>query len=53
MTEQEYSEWVICGRPPTKKDGRIDLYKIERALRDETDSKRRVDLLKRVVEAKK
>jgi|SaaInl4_135m_RNA_FD_contig_21_2742075_length_3064_multi_9_in_0_out_0_6 hypothetical protein len=33
MDEEEYGEWVVCGRLPRKKSGEIDVYKIERAMR--------------------
>lgn len=51
MTNDQYEEWVVCGRLPTKLTGKPDLYIIERAMREEENPKRRVQLLKRVWES--
>lgn len=53
MTETQYEEWVTCGRLPRDCKGKVNLYIIERALRDESETSRRVALLKRVLEARK
>jgi uncharacterized tellurite resistance protein B-like protein len=50
MTHDQYEEWVTAGRIPSKADGRPDLYKIDRALKTELDSTRRIGLLKRLME---
>jgi hypothetical protein len=50
VTHDQYEEWVTCGRMPSKPDGRPDLYKIDRALKTELDSTRRIGLLKRLME---
>ena len=46
-------EIIVCGRLPKKADGRTDLYVIERMLREMTDPKDRVAVLKRLIEADK
>jgi len=52
MTQDQYEEWVICGRLPRKKNRHVDLYVVERALRDEDDPSKRVSLLRRLLEEK-
>ena len=49
MTEEQYDEWVLRGRLPHKKSGEIDAYAIERAMRNITNSKRRLGLVKRLL----
>jgi len=52
MTDDEYDEWIVCGRLPHRANGRPDYHKIERALRCEPATSIRVALLKRVAEIK-
>jgi len=51
MTPDQYAQWVCRGELPRHaKGGQIDLHTIDRALRGEQDSARRIALLKRVLE---
>ena len=53
MTEDQYQEWVCCGRLPTHRNGKVDFHTIERAMRDpHGETSDRVALLKRVAEHK-
>jgi len=53
VTETQYQEWVMCGRLPRHRNGKVDFHAIERAMREPYDeTSDRVALLKRVAEIK-
>lgn len=50
--ERDKEEIIECGRMPKKRDGSVDLYRIDRLLLELDQTRERVAVLRRLLEAK-
>lgn len=50
--QNDLDEIIICGRLPQKRDGSVDVYKINRLFSEPLETSERVSILRRLLEYK-